>query len=88
MDYINDLLSNVQYTTYDVVENKFNFSVENGDSKGFGYVKAGLIPTVSFSYEMKGEYIERANHTWKCSNLNATKAIVPQSLLSVIGGNV
>ncbi len=88
MDFVNGLLVNAQYTTYDIVENKFNFTIEQGEKTGRGFIQAGLTPTVSFSYEIKGEAIERATHTWKCSNLNATKAIVPQSLVSVIGGNV
>ena len=88
MEIVPEIFDNATYTTYSVVENKFAYKVEKNDRAGYGYVKAGFAPTVSFAYEVKTECVERATHTWQCSHLNATTAIVPQSLLNVIGGNV
>ena len=86
--FVEELLTNAEYTTYNIVDNKFNFQVEQTDKIGYGYVQPGLAPTVAFQYEIQGESLEKACHMWQCSNLNATTAIVPQSLLNTVGGSV
>ncbi len=77
------------YDTYNVVENVHNFSIEVlGYEEGEGSLQAGLTPTLKIAYgdvDTDGNPF-RTQCVWKYSNLNGTKAMVPQSLLDIVGG--
>ena len=88
MEMALSLLSQAKYSYYDAFNGQFEFSVVNEGKQGTGTFKPGLLPEVTFSYELnRGEYHEAATHSWECSFINATKAVVPQSLLDTLGGN-
>lgn len=81
-------LNGATYGDYDVVDSAFNFTVTTANSQGSGKMKPGVMPSLSFSYMIGLEREDTAHHLWTFSHLNATKAIVPKSLASVLGGAV
>jgi len=80
------LLQDAVYGNYDFLNGQFAFSMAKGNKSGNGYLKPGMTPTLSFSYETAGERYETGHHEWICSYLNATTVVLPQSFLKVIGG--
>ena len=87
------LLVQARYSYYDAFEGQFEFSVEKDGKGGEGTFKPGPVPELSFTYGADGRRPgvsgngDHAHYSWDFSYINATKAVVPQSLLDKMGGN-
>ncbi|MBQ9117881.1 MAG: hypothetical protein IJY11_01610 [Clostridia bacterium] len=88
MSVVAEMLDSAVFGDYDFLEGEFAFTSVIHETVGCGTLKSGVEPKITFSYDAKGERKERAYHEWVCSSINATKAIVPQSLLDIIGDAV